>query len=49
MGEKGWQLQRMVVAPRMQGKGVGSACLAAALKSRVPRGDVVVLSTNEER
>ena len=44
-----WQVQRMVVAPRCQGRGVGSACLAAALRHRVPAGHTVALSTNEPR
>ncbi len=44
-----WQVQRMAVAPRCQGKGLGSACLTAALETRVPKGERIVLSTNLDR
>jgi GNAT superfamily N-acetyltransferase len=49
IAQRAWQVQRMVVAPRCQGRGLGSACLSAALRRRVPTGGLVSLSTNEER
>jgi GNAT superfamily N-acetyltransferase len=43
------KVQRMVVVPSEQGKGIGSLCLKAALKHCVPRGTTIDLTTNEAR
>ena len=42
-------LERMVVSPACQGRGVGSACLGAALQECDDRGLGVVLTTQEPR
>ena len=45
----GFRLERMVVSPLMQGRGIGSRALQIALVEADAAGKPVVLSTNEER
>jgi GNAT superfamily N-acetyltransferase len=42
-------LERMVVSPRVQGRGIGSGCLEAALAESAAAGHAVSLSTQSER
>ena len=44
-----FRLERMVVSPTMQGRGIGSRALQIALKEADAAGRPVVLTTNEER
>ena len=44
-----FRLERMVVSPLMQGRGIGSRALQIALAEADAAGKPVVLSTNEER
>ena len=46
---KGCLLERMVVVPALQGKGVGSKCLKEALDAVAGRGQGVLLATQEAR
>ncbi len=48
-GVKAFRLERMVVTPSMQGRGIGSRALKAALGEADAAGLPVVLTTNEER
>lgn len=48
-GRKYYNLQRMVVSPAQQGKGIGSKYLAEALKQADKEQLPVVLTTQEER
>ena len=47
--EQWCSLERMVVHPRWQGRGVGSTCLGAALEEVTAKGWGVLLSTQERR
>ena len=48
-GTEAFRLERMVVAPAMQGRGVGTRALRAALSEADAAGVPVVLTTNEAR
>jgi GNAT superfamily N-acetyltransferase len=49
VGNKYAMLERMVVAPKYQGKGIGSTCLMIGLKEAESEGLGIILSTLEER
>jgi len=48
-GMGGFRLERMVVSPSMQGRGIGSRALRVAIQEADAASRPVVLSTNEER